>query len=382
MKLLYVLLILPLFAFAAPNPANIPTDTANITSLEAKIASETAILPTLQANFDTAQANYTATNTANLTAYKAYVTAAAAYNAGKISYQAAIATYNSWVNASKELQKAVTALNTAKTALKTLQDGITADNIALVTAKDLLLYDNGTVVDDSSTDANGNYLVKLLIYHTNGTSVAMLVDQVRIANEAHKNSFSNVRYEVNCIKQVKYSETNPNAVALQDMTNGIGGFANVQQDMKDCGADNVVFVRNEQTTQLSCGTSDFGVLGNKNLIFATVGYGVALDNPHWFCSANAFTHELGHLLGLNHDVANSPGASTCLGTGENGKYGTIMSYMLPVVMYFSTPLLTTQCAGGACGVAPSADQVKCIADFASFATNIRTRRLAQLPTFN
>ncbi|MEI6070046.1 MAG: hypothetical protein WCP96_22170 [Methylococcaceae bacterium] len=49
--------------------------------------------------------------------------------------------------------------------------------------------------------------------------------------------------------------------------------------------------------------------------------------------------------------------------GVAGSFGTIMSYEMPVVMYFSTPALAMECSGQPCGYdetdsARSSDQVK------------------------
>jgi hypothetical protein len=55
-------------------------------------------------------------------------------------------------------------------------------------------------------------------------------------------------------------------------------------------------------------------------------------------------------LGLVHDRENVD-VSGAYSWGVAGNFGTIMSYEMPIVMYFSSPALATQCAGQPCGYA-------------------------------
>ncbi|HEX4873172.1 MAG TPA: M12 family metallo-peptidase [Nevskiaceae bacterium] len=69
------------------------------------------------------------------------------------------------------------------------------------------------------------------------------------------------------------------------------------------------------------------------------------------CFDHLFTHEIGHNLGLAHDRAHGGGGvfEHAFGYGIPGRFGTIMSYLAPVLGRFSNPR-QTDCAGGPCGV--------------------------------
>lgn len=70
-------------------------------------------------------------------------------------------------------------------------------------------------------------------------------------------------------------------------------------------------------------------------------------------------HELGHIMGSTHDIANTtstPAFPYSYGYGIQGLFGDIMSYLSPKVPYFSNPNLIA-CAGRPCGTA-TADAVQ------------------------
>lgn len=63
-----------------------------------------------------------------------------------------------------------------------------------------------------------------------------------------------------------------------------------------------------------------------------------------------------------HDIEYSNAAGVfpdAYAWGVNGKFATIMSYKMPIVMLFSNPDLSTQCAGQPCGTA-TANQAKAL----------------------
>jgi hypothetical protein len=167
-------------------------------------------------------------------------------------------------------------------------------------------------------------------------------------------------------------------------------FAGVSAKRVQYGADLVFLFRPLYAqTHGSCGTTylEFanGNPANKWLGYGTIGDGSSKDAmTGYYCAMNTYTHEIGHSLGLVHDreYSNASGVfNYSYAWGNQGSFGTIMSYKQPVVMYFSAPALTTQCKGQACGYpetdsARSSDQAKSVNYTAPIVANFMPTAIA------
>jgi hypothetical protein len=274
-----------------------------------------------------------------------------------------------------------TAKSTATTALNSYNSALSAYNAAATAVVSL----PPPIV--TPTAQNANTVVDIMVEYTanatpgkTGLSIGYTADfaKQRIAylvaasNQAYIDSGIKLAIRLVYAEPVAYTDTNSLYTALPAIMTGTGVFADVEAKRTQYGADLVYLFRPLQAnTQQVCGLAYLGFAGGSPTISKFLGYGVisdgrSQDSSLALCGVNVFTHEIGHSMGLVHDRENSTTAGAfpySYAWGVAGKFGTIMSYKLPVVMYFSTPTLTTQCAGTPCGFAEtdtarSSDQVK------------------------
>jgi len=94
---------------------------------------------------------------------------------------------------------------------------------------------------------------------------------------------------------------------------------------------------------------------------------------YYLCSDLSLAHEIGHTMGLAHDLANGGGNgvySYSNGYGISGSFGTIMSYIDPRIVKYSNPNITT-CNDYACG----ASNANCVLSI----NNLKTTLAAFMP---
>ena len=182
-----------------------------------------------------------------------------------------------------------------------------------------------------------------------------------MSNQAYVDSNINLAIRLVHTEPTTYEENNSNNQALSDLTNDAGAFAGTSAKRAQYGADLVYLFRPLYVNATgNCGLTylEFANASNPSAAigFGTMGDGNSVDVSGYYCGVNTFTHEIGHSLGLVHDRANAFGYGATpysYAWSSQGTFATIMSYQTPMLMLFSTPLLTTQCAGQPCGYAAS-----------------------------
>lgn len=231
----------------------------------------------------------------------------------------------------------------------------------------------GTTTAGSGSAANGSETtIDLLVLYTPGfkkkhgsvfgTRIAQLV---ALANQAYVDSGVPMRLRLVASAQVNDSDTTSNSTTLSALARGTGAYRTVPALRKKYGADLVAVVRPFYMTAQggSCGVGYVGGYNGSNIAYyGNYAYSVVSDGrdmagSYYYCTDYTFTHELGHNMGLMHDratVARQGGGSGshpyAFGHGRSGSFGSIMSYISPVIGRFSNPDLT-DCGGSfACGV--------------------------------
>jgi Metallo-peptidase family M12B Reprolysin-like len=230
----------------------------------------------------------------------------------------------------------------------------------------------------AAAQASGGTVVDLMVLYTTNKQTAVYAKQrvnylVTVSNQAYKDSGINMSLRLVHVRPTSYVENNSNSQALSDLAYGRGAFAGTATLRKQYGADLVMLFRPfYKQTAGSCGTTYVGFSnggnGNANFGYGTIGDGSSKDaQANYYCGTSTFTHEIGHSLGNVHDREFSGFSGKfpySYAWGIQNKFGTIMSYYGPSIMLFSTPNLSTQCAGTPCGFAEgdanSSDQAKTI----------------------
>lgn len=231
----------------------------------------------------------------------------------------------------------------------------------------------GATAGSSTGSAADATTIDLLVLYTpgfkkrHGSVWATRISQlVALANQAYTDSGVPMKLRLVGTEQVSDKDTTSNSTTLSSLSKGGGVYKGVPALRKKYGADMVTVVRPFYMSAQggNCGVGYIGGYNGSNIaLYGSYAYSVVSDGRDmagtgYYCTDYTFTHELGHNMGLMHDRATvtSQGGGKgshdyAYGYGRSGSFGTIMSYISPVVGRFSTPLLST-CGGSfACGVA-------------------------------
>jgi hypothetical protein len=200
--------------------------------------------------------------------------------------------------------------------------------------------------------------IDVMVLYTSGMATAYPGSQVDtriqhlvdVANSAFNNSNINTQFNLVHSAEVDYPDDSPSGMgqALDDLTDNIGEFENVENLRTTYGADQVTLLR--RFVDEGCGMAWLIDFEWADLAYALVHDGSKTDGSGFYCSDLTYVHEVGHNLGCAHDRANAGGSGRfpySYGYQEpTGKFHTVMSYECPgpggcqEIEYFSNPAIS------------------------------------------
>lgn len=190
--------------------------------------------------------------------------------------------------------------------------------------------------------------------------LADIANLVSYANQALTDSGAYVQYRTVGYLPLAVDWTSSSVSRIKsDIDSSSGSVSRAWPQRIASGADVVIaLTRFNDAKASTCGLGDLGTYSSTTFSSASgkanavVARGTRTSDLGT-CRESTFAHELGHILGSEHDLANStltPAFPYSHGYGVSGKFGDIMSYITPRLPYFSNPNLIA-CAGQACGTA-------------------------------
>lgn len=243
--------------------------------------------------------------------------------------------------------------------------------------------------------AAGETIIDVLVLYTPdlvkryGSAETLINTLTELTNQAYIDSQVLQRIRIVKIQEVSYTVLNSNTNALNALTNSTdAAFSNVASLRTQFGADLVALVRPyDRATAQGCGVawvnggSGTPINTSGRFGFSVTSYGSDIGGSRFFCDNLTFAHELGHNMGATHDRGNSsnPGAFLySYGYGIEGQFGTVMSYIDPVIGKFSSPSIT--CNGSPCGRVDSEDNVRTFNNTRSTIAAFRAATVAATPS--
>lgn len=213
----------------------------------------------------------------------------------------------------------------------------------------------------------GNSVIDLLILYTPAQLKKYPGDQlqakfaqfVSLANQAYIDSGVAITLRLAGTALVNYSDTQINDTALDDLTpaersTSLSSQAAFLRNMYRADVVALIrplYVRNDGND--SCGVTYVNLPLSPDYAYAIVSEGSDMNGGLSFCSDYTLAHEIGHIMGSQHDRPNAGSLgifSYSYGYGFSGDFGTIMSYINPEVGKFSNPAVSCGSLGKACGV--------------------------------
>lgn len=194
---------------------------------------------------------------------------------------------------------------------------------------------------------------------------ALIQQRIAMTNQAFADSQVNAEVRLVYSQKLDASSTVSNGTLLEDLQQNNGVFSEVEALRAQHGADMVGYLRQFNAASISAGIAyrlgDSGTISDTDKRYA---YFVVADGEYkvgnrvYFSPENTFSHELGHILGAEHDHSHansdSPIFPYAFGHDRPGEFATIMSYESndgitePVMKYSNPDILCTETA--ACGV--------------------------------
>ena len=217
------------------------------------------------------------------------------------------------------------------------------------------------------TSTPGTSIIDLLIMYTPSVDVlyagepeARFVQEVAFANQVLSDSDVNAQFRIAGTAEIDFDDNEPNSAALDAMRDQTGPFANLATMRTDAGADLTVFFRPIIMGSGTCGIGTLPNIGSDG-DFAFIDPNSINSVVNANCRTTAFTHELGHNMGLAHSARGPAGTKGTFdwsrGHGVDFVFYSIMANVTEYPgsvqsLIFSNPNIN--CLGQPCGVEQNA----------------------------
>lgn len=215
-------------------------------------------------------------------------------------------------------------------------------------------------------------------YGSRSAALTRLSYITSVVNQALQDSRAAGRYRLVGTVQIEYPDTNTNEVAGDELADVFG--SSPLQKLRDLrratGADMMVFVRPFLTPEHgNCGLAPVNGWGLSPYTTASSSNGRGVvsdgtdDDTGYYCNVLTLAHELGHAMGMQHEIEVSPtpgpfpytyGWRMTLDAGRS--FNTLMAYGTgdqETLPYYSNPNIY-YCGGTACGTPDQADQARAL----------------------
>lgn len=226
----------------------------------------------------------------------------------------------------------------------------------------------------SAASRPGTSTIDLLVLYSagvaaahNGDALARIEHLVAVSNQIYQDSGVDIQVRLVLAEQRNLDESIGNTELINQMFSQTGAFADLQALKEAVGADIAIAMRPMRAGDTNCGIANLGAVGFDGDFSSVVHAERANSALYSDCRDRTTSHELGHIMGLNHSRVESAVTGTSgtfrwsTGHGVQNNFVTVMAnlndfggFLAREVNVFSNPAASCEVpnrTAAPCGVA-------------------------------